>query len=200
MALLNIDLPRHLYGFIRAEFVYDLQEHHGELLPCVIFAAASQRNRSLTFHVLLEDGAQFARIPLHALCYLKDAPRMTLPDLMLWDCFGEDVTVAAFAYLREMEATAFLRSGEQRGTYVCSFDWVGNGYSETPEQHKVMHLLALQNGCFALQPNNRLRWEDPSFTRPFVRWPRYRTNTRYFCAETSLGEIKDPEAYFYGVR
>jgi len=198
VALLNVSLPRHLYALVRREFLFDLQEGHGEVVPCVVFGAASQRNRTLSFHVLLQDGAQFARIPLHAIVHDAGAPLMPLGELALWDCFGDEFTVTEFDFLRAMEVTAFLPSGEQRGVYVCSFDWLNNGYSDAPDQHKTMHLIELENGCYALQPNNRLRWADLSFVKPFKVTPRYRTNTHAWYAEEAF-EVKDPELFYYGV-
>ncbi len=180
---MNISLKRHLYGFVRTEFLYDGRMGFGGFTPCVIFGVASQVNRALSFHVLLEDGSQFAHVPLHAICHKLGAPPMWLKDLVLWDCFGEDIEVTEFLYLRELKATVFSPEGEYDGIYVCSFDWSGNGYSDCPEQHKTMHLIALENGCYALQPNNRLRWTDLSFTEPFDEKPAYLTNTHIWRAE-----------------
>jgi hypothetical protein len=37
-------------------------------------------------------------------------------------------------------------------------------HSEIPDQHKCGHVLALDNGNYAVMPNNRILWSIPSFT------------------------------------
>lgn len=184
MALLNCDLPFHFYAFLRAEFVHNLEDHHGEFIPCVVFGAASQRNRAISFHVMLDDGAQFARMPIHAICMKEGAAPMPLPDLAMWDCFGDRFTVTAFSYLKDMEVVAKLPSGLYSGIYLMSFDWLDNGFSDEPSQHKTMHLISLDNGNLAFQPNNTCRWVEKAFTdRAFE--PTYKTNTHKWWAEES---------------
>ena len=36
------------------------------------------------------------------------------------------------------------------------------GYAEKPDQHKCGHVIELDDGNYAIQPNNRLRAFDPS--------------------------------------
>jgi len=68
------------------------------------------------------------------------------------------------------------------GQYACTVDWYDNGYSDTPDQHKCAHLIALANGQWAAMPNNRLRWYDASFTD--WRLPiKLSVNTRIHYAE-----------------
>lgn len=199
MALLNINLPKHLYCYVRAEFLYNLESHHGEFVECVVFGASSQKNRALSFHVLLKTGAQFARLPLHALVSSPKAPMMNLNDLVLWDCFGDEATVTEFSYLKEMEVEVKLKSGSYKGLYIASFDWLNNGFSETPEQHKIMHLIALENGCYALQPNNRLKWKELSFTSSSGKLD-YKTNTHKWFAEEDFSIALEDWFYYEVVK
>ena len=37
-------------------------------------------------------------------------------------------------------------------------------HSEIPHEHKCAHIIALDDGNFAAQPNNRCIWDIPSFT------------------------------------
>ena len=37
-------------------------------------------------------------------------------------------------------------------------------HSEIPHEHKCAHIIALDDGNFAAQPNNRCIWDLPSFT------------------------------------
>lgn len=189
--VLNADVPGgHFYAFVRREFLYDLRSHHGEVEPCAVFGVCSVPGRALTFHVLLESGAQFARVPLHGLCSKPDAPAMRLDALQTWDCFGYQLSVHAFAFLRERECRAYLKDGRYEwGMYRFTVDWLENGFSDTPDQHKCAHVLQLDNGCFAALPNNRILWRDASFTRWADSRPDYLTNTHVWYAEEGSGHI-----------
>ena len=37
-------------------------------------------------------------------------------------------------------------------------------HSEIPQEHKCAHILALKNGNYAAQPNNRIIWHVNSYT------------------------------------
>jgi hypothetical protein len=58
------------------------------------------------------------------------------------------------------------------GKYLFTLDWAASTdsgdtdflFSEYPSQHKCGHFIAMDNGNFAIQPNNRLTIHDPSFT------------------------------------
>jgi hypothetical protein len=39
-----------------------------------------------------------------------------------------------------------------------------DGYSESPSEHKCGHVIQRDDGNFAVQPNNRVRIYEPSFT------------------------------------
>lgn len=187
MGFHNISLPQHFYAQVRERFLYDEDPARTKLIPCVVFGIASTPSRAVGFHILTEHGAMFADIPLHALVHKITAPELPLDFLECWDCFGYDVTAVVFEYLREMSVAVYLKKSQWReGLYVCSLDWIANGFSDTPEQHKVMHLIALDNGCYALQPNNRCRWTDQSFTdnKKWPERPDFQVNTHvYHCEE-----------------
>ena len=186
--MLNADWPgTHRYGYVRPQFVSGLASALDPLIPCAIFGICSVPNRALTFHVLLENGAQYARVPLHALTHLPrvDTP-LPLSALEAWDCFGVELAVHTYAYLAERDVEVRLSgpcTGQtMRGRYCCTVDWYANGYSDTPDQHKCAHLIALDNGQFAAMPNNRLRWYDASFT-DWAQPIRLTVNTRVHYAE-----------------
>jgi hypothetical protein len=57
------------------------------------------------------------------------------------------------------------------GKYMFTLDWhspdiniLDTGYSVNPGQHKCGHVIQREDGNFAIQPNNRLRLWDPSYT------------------------------------
>ncbi|MFT3685951.1 MAG: hypothetical protein QM783_13695 [Phycisphaerales bacterium] len=54
--------------------------------------------------------------------------------------------------------------------------------------------MALDDGNFAAQPNNRLQWFCPAFVTPFKEKPGYLTNTAVWKVER---ETETTQAFFY---
>ena len=158
---LNCDVP-YFSCQVRKEFLYNLTKGHGEFEPCVVFALCSMEGRAVLFHILLKNGAQYARVPLHALVHKKEAPKFELDELLVYDCMSYEVVVNEFDYLSNMRVNVHLKNGDvERGTYMFTIDWYDSVPSEAPDIHKNCHIIKLDNGCFAGQPNNRIIWEDP---------------------------------------
>jgi hypothetical protein len=67
-------------------------------------------------------------------------------------------------------------------------------------EHKSHHILLLDNGQIALQPNNRVKWSEPSFvTKDFPEKPDYQVNKEWFNAEGfEKWRTEDSENYMYG--
>jgi len=93
--------------------------------------------------------------------------------LVLWDSFSYHVSVTSFPILRNHTCKfTSRRRVEYSGRYLFTFDWAGStdmgdtdfSMSEFPSQHKCGHFIKMDNGNFAIQPNNRMRMHDPSFT------------------------------------
>ena len=76
--------------------------------------------------------------------------------------------------------------GSIKGQYICtldnyhgSLDEIDASCSEIPDEHKSFNLIGLENGQFALYPNNRCRVYDISMTpkMPKCLILRYQLNT-----------------------
>jgi len=68
--------------------------------------------------------------------------------------------------------------------------------SEIPQEHKCAHILALNNGNFAAQPNNRILWHINSYTTD-DSWPDYKVQTTYWDAEDNDMVTEDSDRMFY---
>ncbi len=68
---------------------------------------------------------------------------------------------------------------------MFTLDWYGHEDAEEAGHggHECAHVIALDNGNFAAQPNNRIPWFDPAFITPFGEKPHYVTNTRVWKVE-----------------
>jgi hypothetical protein len=193
---LNTNIPR-LYCHLRKKFLYDGNAHEGEFLKVCVFGAASIAGRALGFHVLTENGAVIWRLPIHAFCHKTDAPPQPLDWLEFWDCFSSEITCTVFDRLAESRVRVQLRDRSwEGGQYMFTLDWYGSPDAEEAGDggHKCAHLIALDNGNFAAQPNNRIQWFCPAFVTPFTEKPDYLTNTAVWKVER---ETETTAGFFY---
>ena len=89
------------------------------------------------------------------------------------------------------------------GKYLFTIDWahpdvniIDTEHSEIPQEHKCAHILELDNGNFAAQPNNRILWHCTSYTTA-NDWPDYKVQTTYWDAEDSSMVTEDSDRMFY---
>ncbi len=204
MPELNADTP-FLYTNLRAEYLYNGEKGQGELIPCCLFGVSSIPGRALLFHAMLDNGALIYRLPISAFAAKPDAPHIPVHLLQLWDCFSDQVSVLEFAYLRGLRVDVTLRDRTiHPGVYQFTVDWHGSATADGVGDggHKCAHIIALENGCYAAQPNNRLRWYEPSFiVQPFPERPDYQTNRRLWSVENKGPKwmTEDSDRLFYDV-
>lgn len=132
MPELNCDIPV-FECLVRNEFLYNFQRGHGEFSKAVPFAVASVPGRAVGFHCLLDNGAVYGRLPIHALTWAqpKTKPIENVSELQLWDAPSEHISCITYDFLKESRCHVLLPSGEQNGTYMFTLDWWGSSYSES---------------------------------------------------------------------
>lgn len=171
MSYLNIPTPP-IDCYVRGNFLRNQEDSHDLKFPCYIFGMASIPGRTPLFHFMMEDGGLWWRMPIHAFAWKKESIQQELDELVLWDSFSYYPSVTCFPLLKN-KTMHFIsrRKNSYQGRYLFTLDWahqddsiVDNSLSEDVSQHKCGHFIALDNGNFAIQPNNRLRLFDPSFT------------------------------------
>lgn len=198
MAELNANIP-HFECLVRNEFLFNQEKGHGEYTKGVAIAVASLYGRALGFHVMLDNGALIWRLPVSALCS-KPCKRLEHDTLQLWDCFSYDVAITELRYLQGLSCNAWLKDGSKHlGTYKFTVDFFNSVASELAGDtgHKCFHLLNLETGHFALQPNNRVQVLDNAFVKPFKDKPGYKTNQYvYHCEQTPF---QTSDEYHYSV-
>jgi hypothetical protein len=184
----------------------------GEAEDCLIFGMASITGRALLFHAIMENGAVFYRLPISAFIQrgfdVKEVPRMRLDELELWNSFSYYPTITTFDILLG-QSGKYLGKDKKwyHGTYLFTVDWahpegniVDTDHSEIPHEHKCAHILALKNGNYAAQPNNRLIWNIPSFTVKDEIPYDWKTQTHDWTVEdTTKWRTEDSDKFFYGI-
>ena len=211
MAYLNANIPA-TYAQIRREYLYDLSGHVGEAENCVIFGMASITGRALLFHAVMENGAVFYRLPISAFIQpgfdVKKVPRPRLVELELWNCFSYYPAITTYDILASQSGKYYGKDKKwHRGAYLFTVDWahpesniVDTDHSEIPHEHKCAHILALDDGNYAAQPNNRLIWNIPSFTVKEEVPFDWKVQTSEWNVENSgKWNTEDSDRFFYDI-
>lgn len=204
MPELNTNIPLTVCK-LRAEYLYNGTKHAGELIPCLLFGAASVPGHAIGFHCMLHNGALIYRLPISAFVHRDDAPNIPLEHLELWDCLSEIMSCIEYEFLAGLRCDVLLRDRTwHEGVYRFTLDWHGSALADDPGEagHKCAHVIALHNGCFAAQPNNRIKWYEPSFiTVPFPERPDYETNNTLWRVENKGPKwvTENTERMFYDV-
>ena len=209
MSYLNASIPP-IYCQIRREYLYDLKHNKGETEDCVVFGIASIPGRAVLFHTLLTNGAIFWRLPISAFIQkgfeCSGVPNQNLVDLELWNSFSYYPSVNTFDFLIGQKCK-YLGVDKKfyAGEYLFTIDWahpepniLDTEHSEIPQEHKCGHVLALDNGNYAIQPNNRILWNVPSFTTA-THWPDYKVQTSYWNVENKDFISEDSDKMFYEI-
>ena len=207
MAYLNADIPP-IYCKIRKEYLYDLEKHQGESVDCCIFSVVSITDRSLLFNIMLPNGACFWRLPISAFFQEKfDRSKvvdMPIDQLQLWNCFSYYPSVNCFSFLRGKRGKYFGKDKKNYSfEYLFTIDWghpdsniLDTEHSEIPAEHKCAHILALDSGNYAAQPNNRILWDAPNYTTD-REVPDYMVQTTKWNVENKDWLTEDSKKMFY---
>lgn len=205
MSTLSINIP-HFQCYLRERYLYNLRPPEVDLVyfPCIVFGVTSIPARAITFTCLLDNGAQVARLPISAFCW-RPCDEQSLEVLELWDCFSYNIACVEYDYLKSTRVTTYLKDRQKyEGEYMFTLDWYGSKFAEEPGEtgFKTAHILKLDNGNFAAQPNNRICWHDPSFVaKPYIdedNKPNYLVNTHVWkCEGKTKWATEDSQGYFY---
>jgi len=210
MAYLNSNIPL-LYCSVRKEYLYDLKSHHGQSEECVVFGFASMATRAILFHALLPNGAVYYRLPISAFfqkhLQRTEVPDMQVDELQLWNCFSYHPAVTTYSFLDGQRGKFFGKDKKMyHGEYLFTIDWahpdsnvLDTEHSEISHEHKCAHILALDNGNYAAQPNNRILWNIPNFTTSNAK-PDYKVQTTTWNVENKDWKTDDSDDMFYEIK
>ena len=165
MAFLVHPLPP-IPVFVKKEYLYDHQKGHGELTPGIWISVKSVQAKALYFETMLTDyGALYDKLPISAFVWTEDFDKdnqLDLDVLELWDCFDYNITVLRKPILGRCE---FFGKDKKMhaGEYEFTIDTghpdqsvIDTNFSELDPEHKSFNVIALDNGQYAAQPNNRV--------------------------------------------
>ena len=172
---------------VRAEYLYDFERGHGELVEGIWCSVKSHRGEAFRFETYLpEYGALYDKLPISAFLWKPlDGEDLPLDMLQIWDALSYYVTVIEKPLLAGLRAEFFGKDRQlHKGEYVFTLDGCNPDpripdytFVETVDEHKSYNLLKLDSGQFALQPNNRCRFFDPAFTPSEMKFPDFKVAT-----------------------
>jgi len=170
-------LPRHLYVRVDGAFV-----GAEGWIPAVWFGLHSHPGRAWGCTVLLECGAVYRNLPPHAIGWGDDPPAWTLKQAQLWDCYGSQFSTHVYTYLDGLDAVAKVCGEDVECSYLFTAIPVGDAFTQEPSQDKEFMFLKTHDGRLTIQPTNRVRFIEASFTDPDATWPSLAvTREAYHC-------------------
>ena len=180
----HANLPFHIYVWIDNKFLGD-NVPEGKTFG-LWHGVHSREGQILMAHVLLETGAHWSGLPLHAMSSYsgpKDWIEKDPSVLMPWGAMGPDIEAWNAKYLEGIPVDCFRVQQKGRHTGIM-IDWTG-GFDRYPQEHKPLNLVSLDSGQFALQPNNYCKFRDDHFIKEefFEQCKNYRRGEKVYWGE-----------------
>jgi len=214
MAFIETSLPP-IKVWVRDGFFFDdpdNQEYVGKYTKAILISVRCNEGSAALFQVLTEHGMMRDKLPISAICWKQpDTEEVwkTYPfhSLQLWDCFSKVFTLVGLNYVYNANVEVLMKNGDTLGgTYLLTIQWGSNEntgvdltLAEDFQEHKSHHMIMLDNGLFALQPNNRIvKWYEPSFVTSDYKGKPWKINTQeYSCEQYDKWMTEDSDSYLY---
>lgn len=184
--------------WVQPEYLYDFDGQERDLVQGIWVSVKALRGEALRFETYLpEYGALYDKLPISAFMHdvIADEQMGTkalpLDVLEIWDALSYHITVVEKPFLKGLRAEFFGKDKQTHGgEYMFTLDTANPDpripdftFSETVDEHKSYNVLKLNNGQFALQPNNRCRFYDPALNPREMKFPDFRVATRKYRVE-----------------
>ena len=196
--------------YVRKEYLTDHQTGFGEFVEGVWVSAKSIPGRAFYFETYLpEYGAIYDKLPISAFLDRPETPQpdLDLPNLQFWNYMDYGVVAIQKQFIASMDIELRTRNfGSISGEYLFTLDnyhsdvnIIDTNVSEDPQEHKSHNCILIENGQFALYPNNRMRIYDLSITPETPKTPDFKVSTKYYQVEngTKWGRLGQTDEYFW---
>jgi hypothetical protein len=116
------------------------------------------------------------------------------------------VTCLYKQFIGSMDFEVFTRTHDiVKGTYMFTLDnyhvntdQPDYSTAEVPAEHKSFNVIELENGQYALYPNNRMRVYDNSLTPQTPKTPDFMVSTEFYQVENGFEyRLGDTDEYFW---
>jgi len=201
---------------VRPEYLYDFDEKPRELVQGIWVSIKAIKGEAFRFETYLpEYGALYDKLPISAFIHdvmddsIFNREMLDLDELQIWDALAYHVDVIDKPFLKGLRAEFYAKNKQSYfGEYMFTIDTCNPDpripdftFSETIDEHKSYNVLKLDNGQFALQPNNRCRFYDPAFNPQEIKFPDFKVATRKYRVEQfAKWRLGDTSEFTYDVR
>lgn len=201
---------------VRPEYLYDFDEKPRNLVQGIWVSIKAIKGEAFRFETYLpEYGALYDKLPISAFIHdvmddsIFNREMLDLDELQIWDALAYHVDVIDKPFLKGLRAEFYAKNKQSYfGEYMFTIDTCNPDpripdftFSETIDEHKSYNVLKLDNGQFALQPNNRCRFYDPAFNPQEIKFPDFKVATRKYRVEQfAKWRLGDTSEFTYDVR
>lgn len=153
------------HRYIWVDSIYTHEEPVG-LVEAMWVGLTSIPGRAWGINVILRNGgALYRNIPPNGVSFTADpGQEWHISDAQLWDCYSYHFSVLQNPIMRGMQVSVRVEDKVLHGEYLFSTAHLHDGWSDAPEQDKEFIFVKLNNGRLTIQPTNRVRFIDNSFT------------------------------------
>ena len=194
--------------YVRDEYMYQHKKGQGNFTEGIVISVRCMPGQVALFQVLLDNGVMRDKLPSHALLTNPITPKPDLPFhyLQIWNCFSYNFTLLQLNFVKDAPVEVYMKDRKwYSGKYFATINWGANdmntdiSLAEDPMEHKSHHIIMMNNGQLALQPNNRIKWSEPSFvTNPFPDKPDYLVCNEFYNSEDKeKWQTEDSDRMFY---
>lgn len=172
--------------YVRKQFLRAEQDSVGDWVEAIVIGAVLRKDMALGFTVLLESGALWYDVPIHALSLQAGVPWTELRICQMWDCLSDQWSAHRYDHLRYLAVKVRLNNYCQTvadADYLFTIEMLNSFYADDPSEHKTFNILALTTGQIVAYPNNRCQFVDKTFTKLKQTMDYIRTHRHYFAEE-----------------
>jgi hypothetical protein len=217
VAFIEASLPP-IKVWVRDGFFFNDPEnpqYRNKYTKAILISIRCNEGSAALFQVLTEHGMMRDKLPISAIAWkIPESEdlwkKYPFHALQLWDCFSKVFTLVTLNYVYNANVDVLMKDGSKLGgTYALTIQWGSNEntgidltLAEDSQEHKSHHLIMLDNGMFALQPNNRIvKWYEPSFVTKDYAGPHWKINTQeYSCEQHDKWMTEDSDNYLYNTK
>lgn len=194
---------------VRPEYLYDFQcDKDAPLVEGIWCSVKSIKGEAFRFETYLPQyGALFDKLPISAFTWSGQTDgTLPLDMLQIWDALSYHVTVVEKPLLKGLRAQFFAKDKQvYPGEFMFTLDTCSPDpripdftFSESVDEHKSYNVLKLDNGQFALQPNNRCQFFDPAFNPQDMKRPDFKVATKKYRVEQhAKWRLGDTDSFNY---
>lgn len=120
---------------------------------------------------------------------------------------GYNIAIITKTNIDALRCHVLMKDGKYYpGTYMFTIDSCSSdptvfstSWDDLPSEHKSFNIIRLDNGQFAAQPNNRIRWEHSSLIPVNPKTPKFFKvcDIDYQVEDTPKWSVSDTTSYFY---